>query len=94
MMTSCDDARILSMEEVMELDKKTMWMMVRGQMATWPVIYDHERMPYLAFRAINGGRRIMYYLRPAQMRKTWVMFDRKPSAALRRETFRKGEQAG
>lgn len=91
-MTSCDDARILSMEEVMEWDQKTMWMTVRGQMATWPVIYDHERMPYLVFRAMKGGS--MYYLRPEQMRKTWVMFDRKPSAALRRETFRKGEQAG
>ena len=91
-MMSCDDARILSMDEITEWDGKTMWMMVRERIASWPVIYDHEHIPYLVFRAMKGDG--MYYLRPALMGKTWVMFDRKPGAALRRKTFRKEEQAG
>ena len=91
-MTSCDDARVLTMDEITEWDGKTMWMMVREKISARPVIYDHEHIPYLVFKAMEGDS--MYYLRPRLMGKTWVMFDRKPGAALRRKTFRKEEQAG
>lgn len=88
-MMSFDDARILDMEEITAWDGKEMWLLTRGNMASWPVIYDHEQIPYLVFKTIVG--KSFYMLRPALMLKTWVMFDKRPSAGLRRSTFVPGK---
>ena len=94
-MMSCDDARILGMDEITEWDGKTMWLLQRGKMTVCPVIYEHEHIPFLVFREM-ANKDAYPWLRPELMGKEWVMFDKKPVAKLRWNAFRKDreEQAG
>lgn len=94
-MTCEDEARKLSLDEIMgEYEGHVIWMQVRERVTSWPVKFSHTQeddagRTWLCFDSTEkqGDH---YYLRPTLMGKTWVMWDRKPSAMKRREAFYHG----
>lgn len=90
-MTNCKEARVLGLDEIAEKDGKTMWLQLRNRPAVVPVVFDHETLdqfdhPIMTF----SGKQVtrdddIYMLRPGLFGDTWIMYDRKPSAAKRRE---------
>ena len=71
-----EKARILSLEEAAEYNRRVIWMDLIEAGAAMPVTYYRERLPFLQFDCEN--RVAMITVRAEYYGKTWRCWDRKP----------------
>lgn len=81
-----DKARILKLDEVIQWNRKVIWLETRTDTDAVPVTYYAEHVPFLRFDAED--RVMMIEARAAYYGKTWRCWDRDPAGAQTMKTWK------
>jgi hypothetical protein len=81
-----EKARVLKIGEVVEYNRKVIWMELRETQGVIPVTYHAEHIPFLRFDAED--RVAMIEVRAEMYGKTWRCWDRDPAGAQSVKTWK------
>ena len=81
-----EKARVLKIGEVVEYNRKVIWMELRETQGVIPVTYHAERVPFLRFDAED--RVALIEVRADMYGKTWRCWDRDPGGAQSVKTWK------
>ena len=81
-----EKARVLKIGEVVEYNRKVIWMELRETQGVIPVTYHAERVPFLRFDAED--RVALIEVRADMYGKTWRCWDRDPAGAQSVKTWK------